>query len=99
MFTAYRSTPYAMTLRKAHPRRHFPILMWAALACLPFPADPVASQDVDQKLWGVDPGVTLTAAAVSGNTLYVGGSFVSVAPVIGGGAITDPHTGLLRPGS
>ena len=57
------------------------------------------SQKVDQRLWGVDPGVTLTAAAVSGNTLYVGGSFVSAAPVVGGGVITDPQTGALRTNS
>ena len=59
----------------------------------------VTPQQVDQKLWGVDPGVTLTAVAVSGQTLYVGGNFVSAAPVVGGGAITDTQTGALRSNS
>ena len=53
---------------------------------LAFSMRPAATygQDVDQNLWGVNPGVTLTAAAVSGNTLYVGGNFVSAARVVGG---------------
>ena len=66
---------------------------------LAFSMRPAATygQDVDQNLWGVNPGVTLTAAAVSGNTLYVGGNFVSAARVVGGGVITDPFTGAVRP--
>lgn len=67
-----------------------------ATALLSLPAFSAHAQQVDQKLWGVDPNVNLTAVAVSGQTLYVGGSFLYVSPVIGGGAITDRITGALR---
>jgi len=76
--------------------------MWAALQCIlstVVDLGTASGQEVDQRLWGVDPGVTLTAAAVTGNTLYVGGNFVSAAPVVGGGAITDAWTGALRSNS
>ena len=77
---------------------------WRLVVCVTGVAQVLAAalaraQTVDQSLWGVDPGVAITAAAVSGQTLYVGGSFHDVAPVVGGGAITDPVTGLLRGGS
>ncbi|MEQ1832132.1 MAG: T9SS type A sorting domain-containing protein [Candidatus Eisenbacteria bacterium] len=58
-----------------------------------------SAQQVDQQLWGVDPNVALTAATVLGGALYVGGSFHDVAPVVGGGAITDATTGALLTGS
>lgn len=75
--------------------------LWGAIVLLgSLFAPPVTSaQQVDQNLWGVDPNVALTAATVLGNTLYVGGSFHDVAPVVGGGAITDPVTGVIRPNS
>src|SRR5438093_12668974 len=57
-----------------------------------------ASQRVDQALGGVDPGVTLTAVAVSGRTLYVGGNFTRAGPVFGGGVIVDPRTATVREG-
>ncbi len=75
--------------------------LWSTLLLLPLiSVTGIASaQQVDQKLWEVDPQVALTAATVLGKTLYVGGSFHDVAPVVGGGAITDPVTGVLRPNS
>ena len=75
--------------------------LWSTLLLLPLiSVTGIASaQQVDQNLWGVDPQVALTAATVLGQTLYVGGSFHDVAPVVGGGAITDPVTGVLRPNS
>lgn len=57
------------------------------------------AQEINQQLWGVTPYAAISATAVSGNTLYVGGNFVSAAPVVGGGAITDGTTGELRSGS
>ncbi len=86
-----------MTPRTFLPRRTSHLLTWACFACLALWTFPAAGQQVDQQLWGVDPVVKLTAVAVSGQTLYVGGLFNSVAPVIGGGAITDPATGVFRP--
>ncbi len=53
------------------------------------------AQEVDQNLWGVTPYAAVSATAVTGNTLYVGGNFVSASPVVGGGAITDGVTGAL----
>ena len=75
--------------------------LWGAAMLLRMVSTPsvATAQQVDQQLWGVDPNVALTAATVLGHTLYVGGSFHDVAPVVGGGAITDPVTGALRPNS
>ena len=48
---------------------------WSTLLLLPLisVAGIASAQQVDQKLWGVDPQVALTAATVLGQTLYVGG--------------------------
>ena len=62
-------------------------------ACLAISAP--RAQEVDLKLWGVTPYAAVSATAVSGNTLYVGGNFVSASAVVGGGAITDAATGSL----
>jgi hypothetical protein len=69
---------------------------FVAFVCATLWSVPAASQEVDQRLGGVNPGVTLTAVAVSGSTLYVGGSFTSAGPVSGGGAIVDPWSAAVR---
>ena len=58
-------------------------------------AHPLRAQAIQTALEGVDPGGNVTAVAISGQTLYVGGTFNSVAPVVGGGAIVDPIDGTL----
>src|SRR6266851_8263463 len=98
MLAVDRSRRDAMTPRTLLPRRTSHLLRWACFARLALWVPSVSGQVVDQKLWGVDPGVTLTAVAVSGQTLYVGGSFTSAGPVSGGGAIVDPLTAAVREG-
>ena len=78
-------------LTAAQRLRTIPRIVVAA-ALVSLSAFSARAQQVDQNLWGVDPNVNLTADAVSGQTLYVGGSFLYVSPVIGGGAITDRIT-------
>src|SRR6059036_3351018 len=88
----YRMTPPSQRMRFTSPLAISLCLSCAQLLCV----SSAAGQQVDQKLWGVDPIRALTAVAVSGQTLYVGGSFLNVAPVVGGGAIVDAVTGVLR---
>jgi hypothetical protein len=91
-----RRRPRAVVRIECPPRHSFARWLVALATCL-LSAALAHAQLVDQSLWGVDPAVTITAAAISGNTLYVGGSFSSVGPVIGSGAITDAADGALRP--
>jgi hypothetical protein len=68
------------------------IIAFAVLAAF---GQTAGAQEVDTHLWGVDPTAAATSVAVSGQTLYVGGAFQSVGPVVGGGAIVDGVTGVL----
>jgi type IX secretion system substrate protein len=70
------------------PRCRGPGHDWACAAvltafALSSGAAPLGAQVVDQNLWGVNGAVT--AIALSGNTLYVGGAFSQVGPNSGGG--------------
>lgn len=79
----------------AHLRRHLtPLLPLIQVAAFAAPSA-LRAQEVDQNLWGVTPYAAVSATAVSENTLYVGGNFVSASPVVGGGALTDAATGAL----
>lgn len=40
-------------------------------------------------------GGNVNALARAGNTLYVGGSFITVGPYVGAGALLDPHSGAV----
>jgi len=57
------------------------------------------AQETDHGLFGISVGGTITAAAILGDTLYVGGSFIGVSRVLGGGAVTNAVTGVLQPRS
>jgi hypothetical protein len=54
------------------------------------------AQDVDSSLWSTDG--TVFAAARSGNTLYIGGTFTKIGPASGGGVPLDVSTGTPLPG-
>ena len=58
--------------------------------CCPGAAWP---QSVDSHLWGCDVQGTVLAFAQSGNTLYVGGTFLGVTPITGAGVPFDAATG------
>ena len=53
--------------------------------------DVSSAQQIDPDFWGTDGQVN--AVAVSGNSVYVGGAFNSVAPVTGGGVPLSARTG------
>jgi beta-propeller uncharacterized protein DUF5122 len=66
-------------------------VLWAVVATAAWPGAPVA-QAIDPNLWGVDNRVLTLARA--GNTLYVGGAFMSVGPQTGGGVPVGLRDGL-----
>ena len=72
--------------------RSFALLLAFLLA---FPSS-VRAQSIDPNLW-VTNGV-VSAVAVSGNTLYIGGSFSQVGPASGGGAPINASSGSLLSG-
>ena len=51
------------------------------------------SQDVDSRLWSVNPWGSVSAVARVGDRLYVGGYFFSVGPATGGGVTVDATSG------
>lgn len=51
------------------------------------------AQDVDSRLWSVNPWGSISAVARAGDRLYVGGYFFSVGPATGGGVPVDLATG------
>jgi hypothetical protein len=60
------------------------LVLWATSA---------GAQVVDENLWSVDPGARVLAIARSGNTLYIGGSFLAVGPSTGAGALVNTRDG------
>lgn len=56
----------------------------------------VAAQVPDTSLWGTGSGSNVLAVARSGNTLFIGGSFLTVGPSTGGGVPVDPQMGAIR---
>ena len=72
------------------------LLRWASrVLTLCVGASTTHAQVVDQQLWGVTPYAAISATAVSGSTLYVGGNFIDASAVVGGGAVADAVTGAL----
>ncbi len=77
----------------AAPRHRFTLLLAVLVALLA--AAPAGAQVIDRTLWGTNGGVSTIAR--SGNTLFIGGGFSTVGPVIGCGAPLDLVTGAPRP--
>jgi hypothetical protein len=56
-------------------------------------ARPATARLVDEQLWNIGPGSSVSAMALLGDTLYLAGSFVSIGPSTGSGIVTDPLAG------
>ena len=71
------------------------VFLGAIAACL-WSGVPARAQVIRQDFY-ITNG-TVLAAVVSGNTLYIGGSFSQVSPATGGGVPISDATGLPTPG-
>jgi predicted small secreted protein len=72
---------------------------WLTVACvgallLATQSKPSAAEVVDASLWGTD-GIVY-AMARAGNTIYLGGAFMSIGPNTGGGVPLSANTGRAR---
>ena len=85
-----RSLSTEGALRRSCPRAWLTIALLAAGLGWPAAALP---QAVDTQFWGTDVQGTVLAFARSGNTLYVGGTFLGVTPITGAGVPFDAGTG------
>src|SRR5260221_13294332 len=57
---------------------------------------PASAQQLDSKFWTAEG--TVSATALVGRTLYIGGAFAYVGPVTGGGVPLDAGSGTVLPG-